>query len=300
MSNADGWSTFPSVEYVGDRWRYRRTDEDCPRELVRSELHRRGVSVRDRLPPRRAAAKVWQSVFGERQLEWFVLRENDSPRPVGESDVWRIGYESGAVQLAKRRNEDASLRAVGLVIISPSAGCIDRDEAEARGMTCDPDHDNGPYLTDQEWNDLPELKAIIGITGLADWVKSCWIDVPISTDKLDAGNLGGVAILAADALSLFGIGAPRALTIAVATDDSNLSDTARVDKLWPHQKGAKWSAEEKAEILKMRAAGRSDKEIEKVTGAKRQAIASAVKGSRVAKLAEKNTAQRSGNVHRVK
>lgn len=127
--------------------------------------------------------------------------------------------------------------------------------------------------TDAAFDDLSGSAQVIW------WVRQEWTEEAAAVADLDKSPGGALAMLASDAVRLFGGGVADGTEAGLATS---------LAPRWPHAKGVKWTDAEKDAMRAMREQGQSDEEIAKTVGCSRQVVGQQI-GSKVASKAAKQT-----------
>ncbi len=180
------------------------TDEALPRALVTlPDLVRQQMQAPALLPWKLAATHVLDALEHAHRPAFFVARSGLRARPVTDADVWRESFPSGAEHLQEEIEGRQAARSSGLVRCPTSWESISAAEARARGLQLAADG-RGPELSDEALELLPRLPALQGAAGLLSWLRHEWVTLGHGPDCLDIGAAGRVAMLQADADTLFG------------------------------------------------------------------------------------------------
>lgn len=190
-----------------DKWGRLLTMDQPYRGLVRLADLMRLQSDRLQLPAVPiVAAQVLAEVGAVDGLPLYVLQPGRLARLVADGELWRVACPSGAEHAAEwRRNLDAGICAMPNTLTVSEA--LARGFPVGRGAAfC------GAVAVDPEvLESLPALAELSGRPGAIAWLVECWANRATGRDDLDTGPHAALAILADDAVALFGVAAPAEL-----------------------------------------------------------------------------------------
>lgn len=139
------------------------------------------------------AAKVLAKLAAGGPLRLFALQLGPLACLVPDDKLWRPRYLSGPEKFSARHRELAS----GYFRVLWS---LSDEEAQARGIKLGCRSD----LSDEEMQALPELPELRGPAGALALMQVQWVEQAQTFDDLDAGPLASLAMVAADAVRMFG------------------------------------------------------------------------------------------------